>query len=181
MRKLATLMALAALAFAGCSSNDSESEEPSASSVDSAAPTDELPSKSSPPEERYQELAPGKTVEYRDSEGAILNVTLVDMKLVKGYNDYAKVVLLDFKVENTTDIPQDPTSMQAHFESAAGQVFDFSGIFCPDNDLPSTEIKNGQFAAGCVSYGIPAEPGRLIFEEEALPGMGFFIRVDGSN
>jgi hypothetical protein len=68
------------------------------------------------------------------------------------------------KVENTGDAPLDPSMSGHHFETDAGRVLDFAGVFCNEDSLPSDTLDPGQFAQGCESTDLPDDAGRLVFE-----------------
>ena len=44
----------------------------------------------------------------------------------------------------------------------AGEVLEFAGVFCDENDLDASSLRPGQFAKGCSSHDIPDEAGKLI-------------------
>lgn len=158
-------------AFSGPDEPGSESGEDSQEGADSA------------PEP--VELVKGKplTVEMFDVDGAAgeLTITLQKTALGKSSESYedqpglTRNIEFTLKVENTGDSPLEPT-LQGHFESNDGQVYDFTGVFC-DNELPTAAIDPGQFVEGCGTSDIPDDAGRLIFDSVETP---FYIQIDAA-
>jgi hypothetical protein len=58
------------------------------------------------------------------------------------------------RIENTGDTPVEP-SLSGHYETEAGQVLEFAGVMCPENDLPYGTHQPGQFIEGGGSHDLP--------------------------
>lgn len=112
------------------------------------------------------ELTEGTPIEVQDSSGGTVTITLLSKKMNNEASaDEAMARNLEYmvKVENTGTTPVS-VSLGGNFETEAGQVLDFSGVMCAENDLPYDEIDPGQWVEGCSSSDLPTDAGKLVFD-----------------
>lgn len=106
--------------------------------------------------------------DFDDKSDGQITVTLTDVRTADASGSYeeqpdlTRNLVWYVKIENTGDTVVEP-SLQGHFESESGEVFDFAGVFC-DDEIPSKAIKPGQFLSGCGTSDIPADAGRFVFD-----------------
>lgn len=119
--------------------------------------------------------------DFDDESDGQVTVTLTDARTGEASGSYEEQPDLTrnltwyVKIENTGDTVVEP-SLQGHFESDDGEVFDFTGVMC-DDEIPSESIKPGQFLAGCGTSDIPSDAGRFVFDGDQTT---FFIPVKAS-
>lgn len=121
------------------------------------------------------ELTEGQTVTYSgenyDGQDEERSVTLVKVSLsVRELDedsddpDLTRYLQFDLKVQNTGDSVVSDPSFQGHFESEDGKVYDFSGVTCDDNDMPTDELDPGKYVEGCNEAAIPEGAGKFVFD-----------------
>jgi hypothetical protein len=111
------------------------------------------------------ELVEGSPVETNTYEGTV-TVTLISTSAsdeAAADEVLTRNLAYEVKIENTGSTPVTP-SFSGHYETDAGEVLEFAGVFCDEDSLPSDELDPGQFVQGCESSDLPDESGRLVFD-----------------
>ncbi|WP_311209483.1 MULTISPECIES: hypothetical protein [unclassified Aeromicrobium] len=149
--------------------------------TDSATDADEADVEE--PDVEPVEVAQGDTVTsvLADDSGATMEITFEKIRVTDGANaseeeDLVRNLEWTVKVKNIGDVDFD-ADLSGHFESAAGQVYDFAGVMCETDDLGYETLETGKFIQGCSSSDIPATAGQFIFDAFEEP---LFIKVDAA-
>lgn len=121
------------------------------------------------------ELEEGSTVkietENYDGDAGELSVTLNKVAITKrepdgaeDYPDLTRFLQFDLKVENTGTSEVSDPSIQGHFESEDGKVYEFSGFICDTDDMPTDALDPGKYVEGCNRAAIPEGAGKFVFD-----------------